>query len=82
MADGCCAASTARAATAMNMLLPFQLTARPGRIDAAGEQVGILKSWMLAADRSDPQPVGYLWIEFERAGARDVRRSTPPFGHR
>jgi hypothetical protein len=53
--------------TAMNMLLPFLLTARPGRIDAAGEQVGILKSWMLA-DRSDPQPVGYLWIEFERAG--------------
>ena len=51
----------------MNMLLPFLLTARPGRIDAAGEQVGILKSWMLA-DRSDPQPVGYLWIEFERAG--------------
>ncbi|MDA8355636.1 MAG: TIGR02680 family protein [Actinomycetota bacterium] len=53
--------------TAMNMLLPFLLTARPGRIDAAGEQVGILKSWMLA-DRSDPQPVGYLWIEFARAG--------------
>jgi uncharacterized protein (TIGR02680 family) len=53
--------------TAMNMLLPFLLTARPGRIDAAGEQAGILKSWMLA-DRSDPQPVGYLWIEFERAG--------------
>ena len=53
--------------TAMNMLLPFLLTARQGRIDAAGEQVGILKSWMLA-DRSDPQPVGYLWIEFERAG--------------
>ena len=53
--------------TAMNMLLPFLLTARPGRIDAAGEQVGILKSWMLA-DRSDPQPIGYLWIEFERAG--------------
>ena len=53
--------------TAMNMLLPFLLTARQGRIDAAGEQVGILKSWMLA-DRSDPQPVGYLWIEFERGG--------------
>ena len=30
--------------TAMNMLLPFLLTARQGRIDAAGEQVGILKS--------------------------------------
>ena len=53
--------------TAMNMLLPFLLTARPGRIDAAGEQTGILKSWMLS-DREDPQPVGYLWIEFEQRG--------------
>ncbi|MDE2754488.1 MAG: TIGR02680 family protein [Gemmatimonadota bacterium] len=53
--------------TAMNMLLPFLLTARPGRIDAAGEQTGILKSWMLDG-RDDPQPVGYLWIEFERQG--------------
>lgn len=52
---------------AMNMLLPSLLTARQGCIDAAGEQVGILKSWMLA-DRSDPPPVGYLWIEFEQAG--------------
>lgn len=54
--------------TAMNMLLPFLLTARPGRIDAAGEQTRILKSWMLDG-RDDPQPVGYLWIEFERRGA-------------
>ena len=53
--------------TAMNMLLPFLLTARPGRIDAAGEQTGILKSWMLSG-RDDAQPVGYLWIEFERRG--------------
>ena len=53
--------------TAMNMLLPFLLTARQGRIDAAGEQSGILKSWMLNG-RNDPQPVGYLWIEFERRG--------------
>ena len=53
--------------TAMNMLLPFLLTARPGRIDAAGEQTGILKSWMLDG-RDDPQPVGYLWIEFQRRG--------------
>ena len=53
--------------TAMNMLLPFLLTARPGRIDAAGEQAGILKSWMLDG-RDDAQPVGYLWIEFERWG--------------
>ena len=53
--------------TAMNMLLPFLLTARPGRIDAAGEQTGILKSWMLDG-RDDAQPVGYLWIEFERRG--------------
>ena len=53
--------------TAMNMLLPFLLTARPGRIDAAGDQTGILKSWMLSG-RDDAQPVGYLWIEFERQG--------------
>ena len=53
--------------TAMNMLLPFLLTARQGKIDAAGEQVGILKSWMLSG-RDDAQPVGYLWIEFERRG--------------
>ena len=53
--------------TAMNMLLPFLLTARPSRIDAAGEQTGILKSWMLSG-RDDAQPVGYLWIEFERRG--------------
>ncbi len=53
--------------TAMNMLLPFLLTARQGRIDAAGEQVGILKSWMLSG-RDDPQPIGYLWIELEQDG--------------
>jgi len=53
--------------TAMNMLLPFLLTTHQGRIDAAGEQTGILKSWMLSG-RDDAQPVGYLWIEFERAG--------------
>ena len=53
--------------TAMNMLLPFLLIAHQGRIDAAGEQAGILKSWMLNG-RDDAQPVGYLWIEFERAG--------------
>ena len=53
--------------TAMNMLLPFLLTTHQGRIDAAGEQTGILKSWMLNG-RDDAQPVGYLWIEFERAG--------------
>ncbi len=53
--------------TAMNMLLPFLFTTHQGRIDAAGEQTGILKSWMLSG-RDDAQPVGYLWIEFERAG--------------
>ena len=53
--------------TAMNMLLPFLLTTRQARIDAAGEQRGILKSWMLDG-RNDAQPVGYLWIEFERDG--------------
>ena len=53
--------------TAMNMLLPFLLTTREGRIDAAGDQSGILKSWMLNG-RDDAQPVGYLWIEFRRGG--------------
>ena len=53
--------------TAMNMLLPFLLTASPGRIDAAGEQTGILKSWMLSG-REDAQPLGYLWIEFDKQG--------------
>lgn len=53
--------------TAMNMLLPFLLTARQGRIDAAGEQSGMLKSWMLSG-RDDAQPIGYLWIDFERNG--------------
>lgn len=51
--------------TAMNMLLPFLLEADVRRIDAAGEQTGVLRSWMLAG-REEPNPVGYLWIEFER----------------
>jgi len=51
--------------TAMNMLLPFLLDGDTRRIDAAGEQAGVLKSWMLAG-RDDPQPIGYLWIEFAR----------------
>jgi len=50
--------------TAMNMLLPFLLTARQTRIDAAGEQSRVLKSWMLDG-RDDSQPVGYLWVEFQ-----------------
>src|SRR6185312_13259134 len=51
--------------TAMNMLLPFLLDARPGRIDAAGAQDGVLVSWMLSG-RDDQQPVGYLWLELAR----------------
>lgn len=51
--------------TAMNMLLPFLLEADVRRIDAAGEQTGVLRSWMLSG-RDEPNPVGYLWIEFER----------------
>ncbi len=54
--------------TAMNMLLPFLLTGRTRGIDAAGEQSGVLKSWMLTG-RDEPQPVGYLWIEFARDAA-------------
>ena len=51
--------------TAMNMLLPFLLTASQRNIDAAQDQRGLLRSWMLDG-RDDPQPVGYLWIEFRR----------------
>jgi uncharacterized protein (TIGR02680 family) len=51
--------------TAMNMLLPFLIDADVRRIDAAGEQTGVLRSWMLSG-REEPNPVGYLWIEFAR----------------
>jgi energy-coupling factor transporter ATP-binding protein EcfA2 len=53
--------------TAMNMLLPFLIDADTRRIDAAGEQSAVLRSWMLSG-REEQQPVGYLWIEFTRAG--------------
>lgn len=49
--------------TAMNMLLPFLLEADTRRIDAAGEQSGVLRSWMLSG-RDEQQPQGYLWVEF------------------
>ena len=49
----------------MNMLLPFLIEADMRRIDAAGEQTGVLRSWMLSG-REEPNPVGYLWIEFAR----------------
>lgn len=52
--------------TAMNMLLPFLLDADVRRIDAAGEQSGVLRSWMLSG-RTENQPTGYLWIEVCRA---------------
>jgi energy-coupling factor transporter ATP-binding protein EcfA2 len=51
--------------TAMNMLLPFLLEADVRKIDAAGEQRGVLRSWMLS-DNDDTQRTGYLWIEFLR----------------
>jgi uncharacterized protein (TIGR02680 family) len=51
--------------TAMNMLLPFLLEADTRKIDAAGEQTGVLRSWMLA-DTDETQRTGYLWIEFVR----------------
>jgi hypothetical protein len=51
--------------TAMNMLLPFLLEADTRKIDAAGEQTGVLRSWMLA-DTDETQRTGYLWIEFAR----------------
>lgn len=61
--------------TAMNMLLPFLLTGRTRGIDAAGEQTGVLKSWMLSG-RDERQPVGYLWVEFERP---DPNAGTPEY---
>lgn len=51
--------------TAMSMLLPFLLEADTRRIDAAGEQTGVLTSWMLA-DNEETQRTGYLWLEFQR----------------
>ena len=54
--------------TAMNMLLPFLLEADTRKIDAAGEQTGVLRSWMLA-DTDETQRTGYLWIEFAREDA-------------
>ena len=48
--------------TAMNMLLPFLLDADTRRIDAAGEQSGVLRAWMLSG-RDEPHPQGYLWLE-------------------
>jgi len=51
--------------TAMNMLLPFLLDGDTRRIDAAGEQSGVLRSWMLSG-REEPQPQGYLWLELAR----------------
>ncbi len=59
--------------TAMNMLLPFLLEADTRRIDAAGEQSGVLRSWMLSG-RDEPQPQGCLWIGSPTA------RSTSPSG--
>ena len=54
--------------TAMNMLLPFLLTASERNITAASGQSKVLKAWMLdARDAAQTQPVGYLWIEFARA---------------
>jgi uncharacterized protein (TIGR02680 family) len=54
--------------TAMNMLLPFLLDTDTRRIDAAGEQSGVLRSWMLSG-RDEQQPVGYLWLELRRGDA-------------
>ncbi|MEO7206391.1 MAG: hypothetical protein ABI145_06330 [Steroidobacteraceae bacterium] len=51
--------------TAMNMLLPFLLDADTRRIDAAGEQSGVLRAWMLSG-RDEPQPQGYLWLEIAK----------------
>lgn len=55
----------------MNMLLPFLLDADTRRIDAAGVQSGVLRTWMLTG-RDEQQPVGYLWIELARGDAHLV----------
>ena len=53
--------------TAMNMLLPFLLTASERNITAASGQTKVLKAWMLDTRHpAQTQPVGYLWIEFAR----------------
>jgi energy-coupling factor transporter ATP-binding protein EcfA2 len=54
--------------TAMNMLLPFLLDADTRRIDAAGEQSGVLKAWMLSG-RDEPHTQGYLWLEVAKGDA-------------
>jgi hypothetical protein len=43
--------------TAMNMPLPFLIYPDTRRIDAAGEQSAVLRSWMLSG-RDEQQPVG------------------------
>lgn len=59
--------------TAMNMLLPFLLDAETRKIDAAGVQTGVLRSWMLTG-REEQQPVGYLWLELARPSDETGRR--------
>ena len=59
--------------TAMNMLLPFLLDAETRKIDAAGVQTGVLRSWMLTG-REEQQPVGYLWLELARPSGERGRR--------
>ena len=54
--------------TAMNMLLPFLLDGQTRHIDAAGEQSGVLRAWMLSG-REEPQPLGYLWLELANDGS-------------
>src|SRR4051794_41976645 len=65
----------------MNMLLPFLLEADVRKIDAAGEQRGVLRSWMLS-DHDDTQRTGYLWIEFARGGGGQVEYRTVGCGIR
>jgi len=52
--------------TAMNMLLPFLLDADTRRIDAAGEQSGVLRAWMLSG-RDEPQPRTTCGSKLQRA---------------
>ncbi len=49
----------------MNMPLPFLLDTDTRRIDAAGEQSGVLRAWILSG-RAEPQPQEYLWPRLQR----------------
>ncbi|MFY9807243.1 MAG: hypothetical protein WAK86_08240, partial [Pseudonocardiaceae bacterium] len=65
--------------TAMNMLLPFLLEADTRRIDAAGEQTGVLKSWMLADNDETQRTAGSTTLKANvPRGTGGSNPSAPP----